>query len=120
MENILNILKEWSPYILSGLIVVLDVLILLLKRRPKTIDDFMSCLDKVVSALPGLISKVERPGDGENKKALVVAYAFSLFKKSLGRDLSDGEYNLAKKAISEQIESILSTPQKKEVPDGAK
>lgn len=111
--NWLEFFKEWSPYIVSGLIVVLDVLILLLKRRPKTIDDFMSCLDKVLSALPGFISKVEYPGGGEHKKDLVIAYAFSLFKKSLGRDLSDSEYHLAKETISEQIESILSTPHKK-------
>ena len=111
--EILDFLKEWSPVIVPGLIIFLDLLILILKNRPRTLDDFSSCLEYVKNILPDLIVSVEHPGDGQSKKNLVIKGAAKVFSRRFGRDLSVSEYNIIQKAISEQIEIILSTPQKK-------
>lgn len=108
-----NFIKEYGGLIFSALLILLDVIILLIKRRPKTLDDFLYCLKSAVEVLPGLISHVERPGDGASKKSDVIQYAMAIIEKDLGRTLSDTEYQFAYGQLSNQIECILSTPTKK-------
>lgn len=120
MENILNFLKEWSPYIVSGIIVVLDILILLLKRRPKTFDDFILALHDVRAEVACFVSDVEVPGEGSAKKNEVIKLSLDLLSRLLKRPLSDTEITMATNDISRQIEEVLEAPQKKGVQYGTK
>ena len=111
--EILDFLKEWSPVIVPGLIVFFDVLLLLLKRKPQTIDDFFHAIEVVVGNLPSYINKVEVPGNGADKRLKVISLARKALLSILGRDLSVSEYRYFETTISGQIEDVLSTPQKK-------
>lgn len=108
-----NFIKEYGSLIFSALVILLDVIILLVKRRPKTLDDFLYCLKSAVELLPGFIIQVEKPGEGASKKSDVIQYAMAIIEKDLGRNLSDSEYQFAYGQLSNQIEFILSTPTKK-------
>lgn len=120
MQAVINFIQTYWTYISAGILILIEVLILILKKRPKSIDDFKSCLDQVINLVPHLILDAEHPGDGEKKKELVVAYALAMFKKLLNRDITDSEYHIVKEAVQEQVELILSTPQKKGAKDGEK
>lgn len=111
--EILEFLKEWNPIIVPGLVLILDLLIIFLKRRPKTLDDFENCLKDVLNILPSYIRDVECEGHGDEKKKKVVRNSLSLLERRLGRNLSIRENRYAEKAISGQVENVLSTPQKK-------
>lgn len=111
--EILEFLKEWNPVIVPGLVLILDLLIIFLKRRPKTLDDFENCLKDMLNNLPYLINYVECPGHGEEKKEKVLLHCLSVLEGKMGRPLSDREDSYAEETLSEQIEVILSTPQKK-------
>lgn len=73
-----------------------------------------------MNLVPHLILDAEHPGDGDRKKEVVVAYALAMFKKLLNRDITDSEYHIVKEAVQEQVELILSTPQKKGAQNVAK
>lgn len=111
--EILEFLKEWSPVIVPGLVIVLDLLIILIKKRPKTLDDFSEELESILNYLPYLINRYEEPGNGEKKKSRVLDRAVKIFKSKLGRELSVRENSVLEETISKQIELLLSTPQKK-------
>lgn len=95
----LEIFKEFFPYFLSGLILVLDVLILLLKRRPQIIDE-------------GFVAKVcQWILDAENKFKLgsdKLDFVLDKCKEHLG-----SSYDYAH--VRALIEYILTIPQKKGV-----
>lgn len=116
MDVLIAFLKDYKEYILlafSLILVLLDFLILFIKRRPKTYDDFKQCLSDVLSVLPSLILSVEEPGNGSAKKEKVLKSALEIFKNRLGRCLSDSENSIVEKVVSRQVEIILSTPQSK-------
>ena len=101
--------------ILTVLSILIEVLILVIKRKPKTLDDFYDILsDTVANSLPLLICSVERPGDGVQKKQKVLDEAKKLVIKKLGRVLSSKEERIFHQFISNRIECILETPTKKE------
>lgn len=123
MDIVFQFLKDYKEYVLlafSLLLVILDLMILIFKKRPTTIDDFESCLSDVFSFLPSLILKVEEPGNGAAKKAKVIDAAIKILKSKLGRDLSVRESSFSREAFSGQIEMILSTPIKKGESDAKK
>lgn len=108
------IFKEYGVYMFLGLIFVIELLILIIKRKPKTLDEFLTILHEVAAnRLPVLINQVEKPGLGSEKKEFVRVGAYRLVKKHLGRDLSPKEIEVFNSYICDAIEMILSTPQKK-------
>ena len=110
----LDFLKSYGELIASGILFVMAVITLIVKRRPKTVDDFVQMIALVVEQLPTMIDSVERPGDGVLKKDEVLNAALKLAYKILGRNLTDNEINTVRKKVGDQIEAILSTPHKKE------
>lgn len=117
MENFVNFLIEYKEILVSALGVLLTLIFVIIKRRPKSIDEFLSVLYEVAAILPDLINKVESPGLGEEKKIAVMSTARKLVQKKIGRPLSNDEISHCEVFIGSMIESILSTPQKKGVSD---
>ena len=114
MNSFLQFLSDYKSLLVSGATLILTILLLFIKKRPKTIDDFLWLVDNVCAyVLPSAISKAEIPGNGLAKKKEVRDVALTVITKKLGRVLTDSEKSLALKSIDESIEAILSTPQKK-------
>ena len=109
-----SILKKYGVYMLLGLILLFEILILIFKRKPKTLDEFLSILHEVVAnRLPILINSAESQVSASIKKLNVVDAAYAIVKSQLGRELSSKEKAVFQSYVSESIEMILSTPQKK-------
>lgn len=114
MNNFIQFFSEYKEVLIGGLTLIVTIILLFIKRRPKTIDDFLWLVDNVCAyVLPSAIAKVEIPGNGLAKKKEVRDVALSVITKKLCRTLTDSEKSLALKTIDESIEAILSTPQKK-------
>lgn len=104
------IIKYWHE--LLGLALLLIVTLLtLFKPKVKVFDSIKM---EILKILPGLINVVEHPGDGSTKLVQVIG-AVNAYLSKLYPDFKVGSYD---EFIILAIESILSTPQKKEVPDG--
>lgn len=113
MQEIIRILQDYKEVIIGVLCVFLSFIAILVKRKPKTIDDFLLIVKEVCVSLPDLINSVEMPGNGFSKKVKVENCSLVLVRKALGRELSKTEREFALKEIDSSIEAILSTPQKK-------
>lgn len=109
-----DLIKEYGVMVFLLVIFILEIVLLCIKRKPKTLDDFTSIMREVVSDyLPSFISSIERPGYGEEKKKWVILQAKRVMREELGRDMSPSELKIFANYIPEKIESILSTPEKK-------
>lgn len=99
--------------IVLGAFCIINLILVLCKKKPASnlIEEIFS---KVVAYLPGLISKVERPGEGSQKKLEVVEASLALMSKLLGRQLTEDEKIHYALKFSTQIEAILYAPTKKE------
>ena len=111
----IEFLKEYKEVLVSCLAVILTFICMFVKRKPKTIEEFILILASVLNELPTLINKVEVPGNGLAKKKEVRSLAISLCEAKLGRHLSSHEEDIAFVNIDKQVEDILTTPQKKGV-----
>lgn len=111
----IEFIDQYGIMILCALSIILELILLVFKKRPKTFDDFVSILCEVSLSLPSMISSVEVVGHGFEKKVSVIAESEKLVQKKLGRSLSEKEVKIFNDFISSQIELILSTPQKKEI-----
>lgn len=103
--------NHWRIILEGGLIVILFIL-QFIKKRPiaYTYKDYIS---SALSLLPYWIQTAEKafPHDGSKKKAYVMEHAFNyVSKKVLMTELQMTE---CKDTISNIIEAILETPQKK-------
>lgn len=114
MNTFIDFLKEYKEVLITGLTLIITLVFMFIKRRPKTIDDFLYTIDEVICKLPIFINSVESPGFGLSKKKDVLSKSINLLTSKLGRDLSETELTYALNKFDSSIESILSTPQKKE------
>ena len=114
MTEFIEFCREYGVYVLTFVCFVVELILIIIKRKPQTVDDFLLALNEVRTKLPELISKVECPGNGEIKKNKVLDIAEHALTKSIGRGLSDKEFASVRKIFGDDIETILSTPQKKE------
>lgn len=110
----LDFLKSYGELIASGILFVMAVITLIVKRRPKTIDDFVQVLSDTIEQLPKMINFVERKGFGEEKKEEVLIGSLKHVSRLLHRNLTNNEILTVRQKVGEQLEAILSTPQKKE------
>ena len=111
------IIKNWQM-IASVVLFVISFIIGLVTRRKKgyTFSDIL--LGLIAEQLPLWISLAEaNGGSGEQKKVEVLNKALNYASKTLGRKLSEEETSFLIANASEQIEKILGTPQKKEIPE---
>ena len=82
-------------------------------RKGYNLSDLV--LGLITEELPEWINIVEGSGTGEQKKVKVLNYALSFASKKMGRQLKEEEVSLITTYVTEQIEKILSTPQKKNI-----
>lgn len=114
MKEFIDFVREYGLYLLGSLCFVIEVIVILIKRKPKSIDDFKLALTEALSIVPELVISRERPGEGELKKKEVLISCKKLIERRLGRGLSSNESLLVDSAVDTQIETVLSTPTKKE------
>ena len=108
------ILKNWYYLILAFVAVAgfVSSLIIALKKgkNPNLFDSIKSAL---LENIPFWAIMSEGLASGVDKKNNVITLGIALARKLLGRDLSADENNYFVAFISEGLEKILATPQKK-------
>lgn len=120
MQSVIDFIQTYWTYISAGILILIEVLILFLKKRPKTLDDFTHYLAQCLYHLPQFINDCEVPGHGDEKKNYVLAQAIGYMQVALGRGLSFSENRIVEENVLKQIEIVLSTPQKKGAQNVAK
>lgn len=118
MEEFLIFLRENWQWLSSVLVfLVLEIIVLITKKKPMSIDEFDEKFNKVLQLVPGLVSLIEESvgsGNGEIKKEIVVDKCLSRMEFYLHRDLTQVEADVVSKGVAEYVERVLSTPQKKQ------
>lgn len=114
MDSFFDFLKQNWSVILTISFLIIETVFIFIKRKPKSVDDFVSSLNEVLALVPEYVSRIECPGYGEKKKATVIKFCLDRLEKSLGRGLSDKEIETVSTRVGEKIETVLSTPKKKE------
>lgn len=101
------ILDNYS-WIISIILAIATLIIHLLKKKPvfNKIDEVK---DFILEALPFIINAVEVPGQGSNKKDLVLKEIRLLIAKRF----NFFDWESIEEFVSAAIENILSTPKKK-------
>lgn len=124
MGLFVNFIKEYGSTIIAALSVIVGIVAVFVKRRPKTLDDFTASLNEVLSNVPYFVNVQERrygAGHGDEKKAAVLVEAAKLMKSYLGRELSPEESEFCLIHFNSMVEAVLTAPQKKGVDlDGKK
>lgn len=108
----IDFIKNNIELIVLGAACLVDIILFLMTILKKKVNP---SVDKVIAELPGFISFAEdaiKPGQGEQKKTLVLKKAWCLYKQLTGISLSVDSSIM--KLFSRKIEEILETPQKKE------
>lgn len=113
MKSFFDFIIENKELIISILTFIVGVIAILVKRKPKTIDDFKLACAEALDLIPELVIKVEVPSKGAEKKLKVISMVKSLVCKSLGRCLTSSEESYITEEASKKIEVALSTPTKK-------
>lgn len=113
------LVKYWRV-IFELLMLIASIVLFILKKKPIKIVDSLKTL--VIAALPDVINRVENYKDvfdpsrkltGDEKLRMALSIVQSYLVDECGLD--ETELCLYRDWIIEQIEMILSTPQKKEV-----
>lgn len=115
MEKFLEILTEYKAEIASVVLFILGVITLIVKRRPKSVDEVLSILYGVGSQVSAFVSAVEVPGEGSWKKEQVISMCLLEVRKRLKRPLSQQEMTDFSEYFGSLVESVLEAPQKKGV-----
>lgn len=113
MKEFLNFIFTYWKDILTLLLFIISVVVFIVKKKPvKVIDTVKECITRL---LPYCIYEAEKQeelkGKGEKKKI----FALSVLYKLLQEFGYEEVYDQYREYAAEQIEVILSTPQKKEV-----
>lgn len=108
MKDFIEFLKTYYREIIEISVLLLSVIICLIRKRP-CINKMDEIKEDVLEILPILIRGVESPGNGSSKKSLVIESVKSFVKKKFKIECPEQVITL----VDSQIESVLSTPQKK-------
>ena len=118
MDEIIDYLLSHPEVIIAAFSFVMSVIIIIITAVKKYKGDVMLIVkESLVRVLPQFINTAEALigfGNGEDKKAHVISLALSWCKNLLGRSLTEEEATSFISYTSEQVEAILSTPEKKE------
>lgn len=108
----LEFLKTYWREILEVVALIATVIIATVRKKPSSslVSDIKSRLAVLV---PALIKQVETPGNGKEKRDIVVGKCLVAIRGFYGRKLQEDESSYWKQYVSNQIEDVLSTPQKK-------
>lgn len=115
MTEFIEFCREYGVYLLTFVCFVIEIIFIFIKRRPKTVDDFLYCLQEIRLNVSSVVAAVEVPGNGEAKKSTVIKVLLTEFEKKLGRKITDRECVIVSDLISKDIETVLCTPTKKEI-----
>ena len=106
--------QNWQ--LISSAILFVTATIIGLVRAKKSGMSFSEAIHAELSEqLPIFISCAEGKGTGEQKRVYVLNEGLNYLAKKIGRPLTQTESDLAISYMTEQIENILATPQKKGV-----
>lgn len=109
----LDFIRQYWKIIALSILLILDILILVIKKRPIKIVDAVSSF--ISDLLPELILDAERayPNEktGDNKLKYVLELVYSMLVAKYG--LTYEEARSYTNFIKLRVEAILSTPQKK-------
>lgn len=110
MENILKFIQENWQWMVEVIAAIIALVLFIVRKKPvKVLDTIKECITRL---LPYCITKAEETDlKGENKKVFALSMLYNLLKEFGYEEVYDQYRDYA----SEQIEIILSTPQKKEV-----
>lgn len=114
MEEFKNwLLQNWS-LLSSVLLFIVAAIISLIRSKDKKATFLELVNGLILEQLPSWISEAEAiGGKGESKRVYVLNKALNYSAKKLGRNLTQEESDTLIAYSSENIESILLTPQKK-------
>ena len=115
MNQFIEFMREYWFQLATGVFAVVEIILIIVKRKPKSIDDFKLVLEEVLAAVPELVISRERPGEGSTKKLEVITSCIALVSNKLGRKLTDSEKGIITSQVASKIETVLSTPTKKEI-----
>ena len=109
------LIKNWYYLLLAALAVAgfIVSLILSLKRNKNKGNVFDSIKEALMEQIPFWAIISEGLAGGEAKKDNVISLGIALVNKLLGRKLSADETAYFVSFISEHLEKVLATPQKK-------
>lgn len=108
----MEFLTQYAKYIGIGVVILLEIVILILKKKPVKLVDAVTAF--ISSVLPQAINQCEAEypaGHGAEKLEMVVQLVITYLMQSLG--LTAFEAEKYRKVIITKTEDILSTPQKK-------
>ena len=110
----IEFLKAHYDFVLSCILFILTLVVFIIRKRPVTKVGLLSEIkEKVLERIPLLISMVEHPKDGDAKKNLVIESSLEFITQLVGHTLSDVERDYFVTFVSNSIESILNTPERK-------
>lgn len=112
MKQVLEFIFENYQFFLTIFVILVSLFVNLFRKKVQVSDD---TLGRVITILPFLICEVEKSMTAEkcgtSKKARVMDLALDVYKNLTGVDLTYDSFIATK--ISDAIEDILATPQKK-------
>ena len=109
------VIHNWQ-LIASAILFITATVIGLIRSKKKGVNILGYILGEIAQNLPKMISESEaKGGTAEQKKVYVLNAVLNFASKALGRKLNEEETSYFIANISEQIESVLETPQKKKI-----
>jgi hypothetical protein len=116
MEEFKEFLINYWQFLASGVLFIIATVIgiVRMKKKGMTFQEILSGI--LMEQIPLWISMSETTGgSGEQKKVAVLNKALNYCSSKLGRQLSETESQMIISYVSEKIETVLATPQKKGV-----
>ena len=110
----LFLIQNWQ-LLASALLFIIATIIGIIRLKKKGMSFQDAIHSQLTEQLPIFISIAENKGTGEQKRVYVLNEGLNYLSKQLGRPLTQTESDLAIAFMTEQIENILATPQKKGV-----
>lgn len=111
MEYILDLVIRFVPLVLSFLAFIIGLISVIVRNK----GQYTAIKEYILSALPDVIKEVESFNmPGPDKKQVAISSTLLAVQKKYGRLKKSDLYNLTD-FTADSIESILSTPTKKEV-----
>lgn len=113
--EIVNFLRDNWQYISFCLVIIFELLIIIIKKRPKKWDELNMVIQQAIAKIPGFIADAEQAQDlsGNDKKTLVIGWLLTFIENVLKRNLTNSEEIYTYKALSFFIEEVLTCPTKK-------
>lgn len=115
MNEVITFIVDYWQYISIGLLFIFELILLIVKKRPMSLDAFQNAWNEAIKKIPSYIYGAEKSDElsGEGKKECVVQRTLQYISGELGRELTDKEISRVEGSISAFIEAILYCPTKK-------